>query len=192
MSTSDEALPLLLGLPEGRRMILPLLLAKVVIGVAAGFAVDLCMKKRGRPRQLHDLCEHCGCDESSGILKPALWHTGHIALFLFLLNFLLCLAMHTLGEDLLSAILLKGSVLQPFAAALVGLIPNCAASVLLTQLYLAGSLSFGALLAGLCSGAGLGLAVLLKMNRSRRENGQIALTLYLISALCGLAVQLVF
>ena len=146
----------------------------------------------GRPRQLHDLCEHCGCDESSGILKPALWHTGHIALFLFLLNFLLCLAMHTLGEDLLSAILLKGSVLQPFAAALVGLIPNCAASVLLTQLYLAGSLSFGALLAGLCSGAGLGLAVLLKMNRSRRENGQIALTLYLISALCGLAVQLVF
>ena len=81
---------------------------------------------------------------------------------------------------------------QPFAAALVGLIPNCAASVLLTQLYLAGSLSFGALLAGLCSGAGLGLAVLLKMNRSRRENGQIALTLYLISALCGLAVQLVF
>lgn len=125
-------------------------------------------------------------------LKPALWHTGHIALFLFLLNFLLCLAMHTLGEDLLSAILLKGSVLQPFAAALVGLIPNCAASVLLTQLYLAGSLSFGALLAGLCSGAGLGLAVLLKMNRSRRENGQIALTLYLISALCGLAVQLVF
>ena len=150
------------------------------------------MKKWGRPRQLHDLCEHCGCDESSGILKPALWHTGHIALFLFLLNFLLCLAMHTLGEDLLSAILLKGSVLQPFAAALVGLIPNCAASVLLTQLYLAGSLSFGALLAGLCSGAGLGLAVLLKMNRSRRENGQIALTLYLISALCGLAVQLVF
>ena len=87
------------------------------------------------------------CDESSGILKPALWHTGHITLFLFLLNFLLCLAMHTLGEDLLSAILLKGSVLQPFAAALVGLIPNCAASVLLTQLYLAGSLSFGALLA---------------------------------------------
>ena len=82
--------------------------------------------------------------------------------------------------------------MQPFAAALVGLIPNCAASVLLTQLYLAGSLSFGALLAGLCSGAGLGLAVLLKMNRSRRENGQIALTLYLISALCGLAVQLVF
>ena len=192
LSTSDEALPLLLGLPEGRRMILPLLLAKVVIGVAAGFAVDLCRKKWGRPRQLHDLCEHCGCDESSGIQKPALWHTGHITLFLFLLNFLLCLAMHTLGEDLLSAILLKGSVLQPFAAALVGLIPNCAASVLLTQLYLAGSLSFGALLAGLCSGAGLGLAVLLKMNRSRRENGQIALTLYLISALCGMAVQLVF
>ena len=193
LSTSDEAIPLLLGASSGRAQILPLLLVKVVIGVIAGFAIDFYMKKWGRPRELHDLCEECGCEEEgSGILKPALWHTTHILLYIFLLNLGLGVAVHLIGEDVLSAILLKDSLLQPFVAALVGLIPNCAVSVLLTQLYLAGTVSFGSLLAGLCSGAGLGVAVLVKMNRSKRENGQIVLTLYLIAALCGLAVQLLF
>lgn len=193
LATSDEALPLLLGTSGGRGMILPLLGAKVIIGILAGYAVDFYMSRWGRPRELYDLCEDCGCEEEgSGILKPALWHTGHILLYIFLLNLGLGLAVHLLGEEVLGAILLKDSLLQPFVAALVGLIPNCAVSVLLTQLYLAGTVSFGALLAGLCSGAGLGVAVLIKMNRSKRENGQIVLTLYLIAALCGLAVQLLF
>ena len=191
LATSDEALPMLLGASHGRGMILPLLLAKVVIGIVAGYAIDFYMTRWGRPRELYDLCEDCGCEEEgSGILKPALWHTGHILLFIFLLNLILGLAMHFLGEDLMGRLLLKGSLLQPFVAALVGLIPNCAVSVTLTQLYLAGSLSFGSLLAGLCSGAGLGLAVLVKMNRSRRENITITATLYAIAALCGLVVHL--
>ena len=191
LATSDEALPMLLGASQGRGMILPLLLAKVVIGIVAGYAIDFYMTRWGRPRELYDLCEDCGCEEEgSGILKPALWHTGHILLFIFLLNLILGLAMHFLGEDLMGSLLLKGSLLQPFVAALVGLIPNCAVSVTLTQLYLAGSLSFGSLLAGLCSGAGLGLAVLVKMNRSRRENITITATLYAIAALCGLVVHL--
>ena len=193
LATSDEALPILLGAADGRDMILPLLLCKVVIGILAGYAIDFAMKRWGRPRELYDLCEDCGCEEEgSGILKPALWHTGHILLYIFLLNLGLGLAVHLLGEEVLGAILLKDSLLQPFVAALVGLIPNCAVSVLLTQLYLAGTVSFGSLLAGLCAGAGLGVAVLIKINRSKRENGQIVLTLYLIAALCGLAVQLLF
>ncbi|MBQ4578843.1 MAG: arsenic efflux protein [Clostridia bacterium] len=193
LATSDEALPMLLGAAEGRGMILPLLLAKVLIGILAGYVIDFYMNRWGRPRELFDLCEDCGCEEEgSGILKPALWHTGHILLYIFLLSLGLGLAMELLGEDLLGTILLKGSLLQPFVAALVGLIPNCAVSVTLTQLYLAGSLSFGSLLAGLCSGAGLGVAVLLKMNRSKRENIQIMALLYVIAALCGLAVHLVF
>ncbi len=191
LATSDEAVPLLLGAAQGRGRILPLLLCKVAIGVVAGFGVDLVMKKWGRPRELHDLCEDCGCEEEgSGILKPALWHTTHILLYILVLNLVLGLSMHLLGEELLGKLLLKGSVLQPFAAALIGLIPNCAASVLLTELYLAGTVSFGALLSGLCAGAGLGLAVLVKMNRSRRENVQIIGTLYAIAVVCGLALQL--
>lgn len=191
LSTSDEAIPLLLGEAGGRSRILPLLLAKILIGVIAGFAIDLWMKKWGRPRELYELCDSCGCEEEgSGILRPALWHTTHILLYILLLNLGLGLAMEFLGEELLGAILLKDSLFQPLVAALVGLIPNCAVSVLLTQLYLSGTVSFGALLAGLCSGAGLGLAVLVRMNRSRRENIQIILTLYLIAALSGLALQL--
>ena len=192
LSTSDEALPLMIGSSEGRRMILPLILCKVVIGVIAGFAIDLVLKKWGRPRELYDLCENCGCDEESGILKPALWHTTHILLYILLLNLLLNGAIELLGQERIASILLSGSILQPFIAALIGLIPNCAASVMLTQLYLAGSLSFGSCLAGLCSGAGIGLAVLLRMNKSKRENIQIVVTLYLIAALCGAAVQLLF
>ena len=193
LATSDEALPMLLGAADGRDMILPLLLCKILIGILAGYAIDFYMARWGRPRELFDLCEDCGCEEEgSGILKPALWHTGHILLYIFLLNLGLGLAMELLGEELLGAILLKGSVLQPFVAALVGLIPNCAVSVTLTQLYLAGTVSFGSLLAGLCSGAGLGVAVLVKMNRSRRENLQIIGLLYAIAALCGLAVHLLF
>ncbi len=191
LATSDEAIPLLLGTGAGREKILPLLGLKVLIGVVAGFAIDLYMKKWGRPRDLHDLCRDCGCEEEgSGILKPALWHTTHILLYILALNLALGLAMHTLGEDLLGRLLLKDSLLQPFVAALVGLIPNCAVSVLLTELYLTGTVSFGSLLAGLCSGAGLGLAVLVRMNRSRRENVQIIATLYSIAVLSGLLLQL--
>ncbi|MBR5390580.1 MAG: arsenic efflux protein [Clostridia bacterium] len=190
LSTSDEALPLMITSPGGWRMIPPLLLSKVAVGIAAGFAVDLILKKRGAKRELYDLCENCGCEEEGGILRPALWHTGHILLFIFCINLLLNGAIEFLGQERIASILLHGSALQPFAAALVGLIPNCAASVTLTQLYLAGSLSFSACLAGLCSNAGIGLAVLLRMNKSKRENFQIIVTLYLVSALFGLALQL--
>lgn len=189
LSTSDEAIPLMLGSEQGRKMILPLLLCKVIIGIVAGMLVDALLRRYGKPRELHDLCEHCGCNEESGILKPALWHTVHIFLFILALNVVLNVAIALLGQQRIASLLLSGSVLQPFAAALIGLIPNCAASVMLTQLYLAGTVSFGSCLAGLCSGAGIGLAVLLRMNRSRRENVQIIVTLYLVSALCGLALQ---
>lgn len=190
LSTSDEALPLMIGSPEGRRMIAPLLLWKIVIALLAGFAVDLILRKWGKPRELYDLCENCGCEEEGGgILKPALWHTTHILLYIFLVNLLLGGAVELLGSARISTILLNGSILQPFAAALIGLIPNCAASVMLTQLYLSGTLSFGSMLAGLCSGAGIGIAVLLRMNHSKRENLQIILTLYLIAAFTGVILQ---
>lgn len=191
LSTSEEALPLLLS-SQGTSIIIPLLISKVIIGIIFGFAIDALIKKSGKTRELHNLCEHCGCDETDSILKPAIWHTVNILAFILVLNLVLGCTIELLGTERISAIMLNGSVLQPFAAAFIGLVPNCAVSVLLTKLYLAGSLSFGSLLAGLCSGAGLGLAVLLKTNHSKKENVQIITLLYLISALCGLAVQLIF
>ena len=109
-----------------------------------------------------------------------------IALFLLLINLVLGGAIHVVGEERISQVLLSGSVLQPFVAALLGFIPNCASSVILTELYLAGSLSFGAAVAGLCTGAGVGLAVLFKYNRHWKENLLLAAILYVSAVATGL------
>ena len=190
LSTSDEALPLLLGHSNAGSEIMKLLLSKLLIGITVGFIVDLVMRKFGKPREIADLCEHCGCHDHGGILKPALWHTLRIALFCLVLNFLLHLGFDLLGQDRLASLLLSGSWAQPFLAALVGLVPNCAASVMLTQLYLGGVISFGSVLAGLCAGAGVGLAVLLRVNGDKKESLRIVGILYLVSAVAGLAVQI--
>jgi hypothetical protein len=190
LSTSDEAIPLLLANPDGGSAVLKLLIWKVIIAVVFGFLVDFFLKLFRFQKAPNDLCKDCGCDKEEGILKPALHHTIHIFIFIFVINFCLTGAIELLGEERISSLLLSGSIWQPFAAALIGLIPNCAASVMLTQLYLAGTLSFGSVIAGLSAGAGIGLAVLLKANRCRRENIQIILTLYGIAALTGFLLQL--
>lgn len=190
LSTSDEALPLLLGHSNAGGEIAKLLLSKLLIGITVGFIVDLLMRKFGKPREIADLCEHCGCHDHGGILKPALWHTLRIALFCLVLNFLLHIGFDLLGQDRLASLLLSGSWAQPFLAALVGLVPNCAASVMLTQLYLGGVISFGSVLAGLCAGAGVGLAVLLRVNGDKKESLRIVGILYLVSAVVGLIAQI--
>ena len=117
------------------------------------------------PHHEGELCHDCGChNHSAGIVKPALRHTGKIFLYLFVFTFILNLCIDILGIDKISAMMLGDTVFQPAIAALIGLIPNCAASVILTQLYLSGAISFSSVIAGLCTGAGIGLVVLFKVN----------------------------
>ncbi|MFQ7397329.1 MAG: putative manganese transporter, partial [Neglectibacter sp.] len=134
--------------------------------------------KPDRQEPFHDLCEDCDC-EHEGIFKSALRHTVKIAVFLLLINLILGYAIYFIGEANISRFLLSGSIFQPLLAALIGLIPNCGASVILTELFLSGSLSFGSAGAGLCLGAGLGLAVLFRANK--RPPGE---PLYSGSAVC--------
>ncbi len=195
LSTSDEAVPLLISNPDKAGMILPLILLKIVIALIAGFAVDFVLKlihaKDSKP-EIHDhnvLCEHCHCEEG-GIFKSALRHTLSIFAFILLVSLLLNALIEGIGEETIAKLLLTDSVFQPFLAGLIGLIPNCAASVMLVQLYLAGSLSFGAMLAGLCTGAGMGLAVLFRTHKGLKKNLAILLTLYLIGSFAGLIVGL--
>lgn len=191
IATSDEAILILLGNPGQGGEILRLLLTKVLIGVAAGYGADALIRGRKREKkEIEDLCTDCGCHEHHGILRPALYHTGKIFLFLLLFSVALEFAIHVLGMERISRILLSDSLFQPFIAALIGLIPNCASSVLLTQLYLSGVISFASVIAGLCTGAGLGLAVLFKVNRDRRENLRILCLLYAVSAGAGILLQL--
>ena len=190
LTTSDEALPILLSTAGGHGAIWKLILCKIGIGIISGFAIDFVLKKMKVTKVEIDMCKDCGCEEEEGILKPSLKHTLKISVFILLINVALGLAIHFLGEDRLSAVLLSDSLVQPFITALIGLIPNCAVSVMITNLYIEGALSFGSAIAGLCSGAGIGLTVLLKTNKCRKENIRIIAILYGISALFGFALML--
>ena len=128
--------------------------------------------------------------EENGILKPALHHTIHLFSWLLVLTLILNVVMELTGAEQLSAWLLGNTVFQPVLAALIGLIPNCAASVILTQLYLSGAISFASVVAGLCTGAGAGLLVLFKMNKDKRENLKILSLLYVIGVLAGMILEL--
>ena len=195
LATSDEALVILLSGGTGAGVIGRLLLTKILIGVTAGFlvqAAETLWKRRhpSREKEISDLCRSCGCrEEENGILKPALHHTGEVLLFLFLFTFALNLLMELIGMENLSRILLADSVFQPVLAALIGLIPNCAASVILTQLYVDGVISFGSAVAGLCSAAGLGLIVLFRVNEDKKEDIRITVLLLGIAILSGVLIQ---
>lgn len=186
LSTSDEAVLIFLGHPDRGALIGKLLAAKLIIGILAGYLVDLLIKKQGKEKQISDLCKNCGCHDTKGTLRPAIIHTARIFLWLFVITLALNLVLEWVGTEQLAVFLGKDSLLQPFLTALIGLIPNCAASVLLAELYLAGGLSFGAAAAGLCSGAGLGLVVLLRMDDNKKECLKILALLYGISVLAGI------
>ena len=194
LATSDEALPILVSQPGALPDLLLLLGVKLVSGAVFGVLTDLIWKRlphRTPEHPFEELCKDCDC-EHHGIFRAALTHTVRIALFLLLVNLVLGGAIHFVGEERISQVLLSGSVLQPFVAALIGFIPNCASSVILTELYLSGSLSFGAAVAGLCTGAGVGLAVLFKYNRHLKENLPLAGILYGSAVATGLVCGLLF
>ena len=149
---------------------------------------------------IHELCErdHCGCDDDGdqggspsgpvavSVLRSAVSHTVQVTVFIFLVTFVLVAVLDTVGEPALAAFLSGNEALAVFAAALVGLVPNCAASVVITQLYLEGVLSFGPLMAGSLVSVGIGFLVLFRANRSLRENVAILVLLYAVSAAWGL------
>lgn len=194
LSTSDEMLPVLISENAGIGMIMKVLGVKILIGMAAGLTIDIVIrhlsKNRDEELRIEHLCEqhHCHCEE--GILKSALHHTIEIFLYLMLISFVLNLLIGMIGEDFLAGLILNRPVIGELAAGLIGLIPNCAASVVITQLYLKGVLSAGAMMSGLLSGAGVGILVLLRVNDKRKENVRIIGLLYVIGVLAGLLIEL--
>lgn len=196
IATSDEAIPILLSNPQSMGDVWKLILAKLIIAVIAGLFVDAVIrffnrKSNEEAEPYVDLCENCGCG-NHGIWLSALKHTLQIFVFLFVISLALEAVMHLAGEELLSKVLMQNSILQPALSALIGLIPNCAPSVILTNLYVNGSLSFGSVVAGLSTGAGMGLVVLFKVNKNLKQNLAIVGVLYAIGALSGMIIDLVF
>ena len=199
LSTSDEMLPVLISSAAPLGTILTVLCVKFAAGALAGFAVDLFMRKKnggaaGRVR-IHEICEneHCHCDgeEGHGIFLPALRHTLKTAGYIFLVSILAGLLLRFIGKDALTAFLTGKRLLGVLFAAVLGLVPNCAISVLLTTLYADGLLSGGQLLAGLLVGAGVGLLVLFRSNRHLKENLKITGLLLGFGVVFGLLAELI-
>ena len=196
IATSDEAVPIILSIPSQAYLVISLVAIKIIIAVISGFVVDLLFKPdthrehchvEEKHDHFHGNCESC----DGGILKSALVHTVKLFVFIFIANFVFCLAIESIGETRLADLLLKGSVFQPFIAGAVGLVPNCAASVLLTESFLSGAISFGSLVSGLSSGAGVGLLLLFKRNKNYKQNLMILSVLYAIGVIGGIIIQLV-
>lgn len=193
LSTSDEMLPIFLASAAPVSLIARTLFLKVVIGIADGFLVDSLIHREPVKMNIHAVChqDHCHCECDPRLVRSALRHTASIAVFVFAVTLVLNGVIALCGEGQLAALILNRPVAGEFLAGLIGLIPNCAASVVLTTLYLEGGMSFGAMMAGLLVGAGVGLLVLYKENgRHPAENLRITVILYLLGVGAGILTGL--
>ena len=193
LSTSDEMLPIMLS--EGLKLsqIFYILFIKVVIAIIAGFIIDYIYRnKKVTKKVIHELCEeeHCDCHHD-GIIKSSIKHTLSIVLFIFITNLIITGLIETIGEDNMSEILFKNTIFGPFIASLFGLIPNCASSVIITELFLSGAISFGSLIAGLLTGSGIAILVLFKINKNLKENFHILGLVYFVGVISGIISELI-
>lgn len=190
LSTSDEMLPILLsnGLPL--TFILKIILIKVIIGMIAGFIIDYLLKNKISLKSIHDICEEEHCDCKHSLIKSTIKHTLNIFSFIIITSFILNTLIFLIGEDNLGKLLLKGNIFAPLLASLIGLIPNCASSILLSELYLSSTISFGSMMAGLLTGSGVALLVLFKTNKNVKENIFILGSIYFIGSIVGLIINL--
>ena len=187
--------------------ILRILGLKIVLGAVSGFVIDILWRFGGRKRKereehrhihrehhekdIHDLCEseHCHCENGS-IFKSAVLHTLQITLFIFLVSLVIGFCVEMAGRDAIGYFISGKPIVGIFLAALVGLIPNCASSVVITQLYLTGILGAGQMMAGLLVGAGVGILVLCRTNRGMKENLGLIGILYGTGVFWGIVIEL--
>ena len=190
LSTSDEMLPILLSNVLPLTFILKIILIKVIIGMIAGFIIDYLLKNKISLKSIHDICEEEHCDCKHSLIKSTIKHTLNIFSFIIITSFILNTLIFLIGEDNLSKLLLKGNIFAPLLASLIGLIPNCASSILLSELYLSSTISFGSMMAGLLTGSGVALLVLFKTNKNVKENIFILGSIYFIGSIVGLIINL--
>lgn len=190
LSTSDEMLPILISEKAEFSLIIKILFIKLFIGMLVGFIIDKIFKVK-KEKKNYDICEeeHCHCKES--IIISSLKHTLNIVVFILLINFILNICFNYLGQDYLSKILLKDSFFGPFISSLIGLIPNCGASVMLTELYINNAINFGSLISGLLTGSGIAIMILFKTNKHFLENLKIVGILYIVGVLSGIIIELI-
>ena len=190
LSTSDEMLPLLLSENVSINIIVKILLIKVLVGMFFGFLIDFFLRKREKVSVNYDICDDEDCDCEHGIILSSVKHTFNILIFILICNFILNVMFHYLGHDYLSNLFMKDSLFSPFVTSLIGLIPNCGASVVLTQLFINDAINMSALISGLLTGSGVATLVLLKENKNKKESLFIILMIYLIGVISGIGIEI--
>ncbi|MBQ6293863.1 MAG: arsenic efflux protein [Lachnospiraceae bacterium] len=194
LSTSDEMLPILISRKAELGLILKILGYKCAVGILVGLLIDFIGRRLAKEnkKSIESICEQEGCKCEDGVLKSALFHTLKITLFLFVTALIVGFAVKAVGTENLEHFILNKPFLGEVLAGLVGLIPNCAASVVLTDLFLKGGMSFGAMMSGLLTASGVGLLVLFRMNRNLKENLFTLLLLYAGGLIFGCLAGMIF
>ena len=202
LSTSDEMLPILISEAAPIDIILKILATKLAIGIIAGVVIDFVGQvfKKKKEKQTNEeageeighICEHehCHC-EKEGILKSSIKHTLNIFVFIIIISLVMNVAIYFIGEEKISNLILNMPVVGPLIAGIVGLIPNCASSVILTQLYLQNVISVGSMIGGLLVGSGIGILILFRVNENIKENMKITGMLYLIGVVSGIIIDFI-
>ena len=202
LSTSDEMLPILISEAAPISLIVQVLLIKLVIGAIAGFIIDavrgliikrkkVSNKEEEAEEAIGHMCEHDHCDCEHGIIKSSIKHTLNILIFIIIITFILNTIVHFIGEENISNAIASVPFVGILVSALFGFIPNCAGSVIITELYLSNLISLGSMMAGLLVGSGIGILVLFKLNKHMKQNFTIAGLLYLIGIISGLIIDLI-
>ena len=194
LSTSDEMLPIFISEAVPVTTIFKILGIKMIVGMIAGFLIDLVIRLKNKDveeEKIVDLCEKEHCDCEHGIVKSAIKHTINIFVFILLITLVINVAIYFIGEERIADFLQNRPILGPALAGLIGLIPNCAASVIITQMYLENVISAATMISGLLVGAGVGLAVLFKSNKGIKENLKITGILYFIGVISGIFIELI-
>lgn len=189
LATSDEMLPIMLSQNVEISFILKIVFFKIAVGIGIGLLIDALYRNKRKIN--YDICdnEHCDCEHENTFLA-ALKHTLNIVIFILIINFILNLVFFLGGEAILSKLFLSNSIGGSFITSLIGLIPNCGASIMITQLYLGNAISLGSLIGGLLTNSGVALILLFKQNKNKKENIMIITLLYLIGSLIGLLVDI--
>lgn len=193
LSTSDEMLPILISEDVPAAAILKILGVKVIIAILSGLMIETIyisvLKRREKDMDIHVVCEeeHCRCED--GIIKSAVKHTFKIFFYILLISLALNTVIVWVGEDAISRLFMSTPVVGELIAAIVGLIPNCASSVVITELYLDGMIGAGAMMSGLLVNAGVGILVLFRLNRDWKQNAGIIGVMYGLGVFWGVMIE---
>ena len=193
LSTSDEMIPILISGDIDVGILALIVLYKILASMAVGFGVDIFLRAIKHKREdinIDEICEKDECHCERGIFYSALHHTVTISVFVLVATVAINALVFFIGDEALGASLGSIPGISHIAAALIGLIPNCAPSVLLATLYKESIISIGTMLSGLFSGAGVGLLVLFKVNKNVKENVLILVFLVVCGAALGLLGEL--